>query len=43
MKNFLHNTWKHRAHIVMALPGISCIAVLCLHPDGWSGNGIQVI
>lgn len=20
MKNFLHNTWKHRAHVVMALP-----------------------
>ena len=20
MKSFLHNTWKHRAHVVMALP-----------------------
>ena len=20
MKGFLHNTWKHRAHVVMALP-----------------------
>ena len=20
MKDFLHNTWKHRAHVIMALP-----------------------
>ena len=22
MKEFLHNTWKHRAHVIMSLPAV---------------------
>ena len=34
MKNFLHNTWKHRAHIVMALPAFLVLLFFAYIPMG---------
>lgn len=39
MKEFLHNTWKHRAHVIMSLPAVLILffsvmfrwQVLCWH------------
>ena len=32
MKSFLHNTWKHRAHVVMALPALLILFFLMYVP-----------
>ena len=34
MKNFLHNTWKHRAHVVMALPAFLVLLFFAYIPMG---------
>ena len=34
MKGFLHNTWKHRAHVVMALPVFLILFFIMYVPMG---------
>lgn len=40
MKEFLHNTWKHRAHVIMSLPAVLILFFFQLCSDGRSCAGI---
>ena len=40
MKDFLENTWKHRAHVVLALPAFLILLFIMLCAYGWSCDGI---
>ena len=46
VKGFLENTWTHRAHVIMALPGFLILFFIMYVPmasDGWSCNGVQIL
>ena len=40
MKEFLHNTWKHRAHVIMSLPAVLILFFFSYVSDGRSCAGI---